>query len=72
MKIKPLYCCETCGRSYHTVREALACENGHRMGNVRCICGHTLYVVKMVAGFEMLFCHTCGERIFTVPRRKEH
>nr|DAP09004.1 MAG TPA: C2H2 type zinc-finger protein [Caudoviricetes sp.] len=55
MKIKPLYCCETCGKSYHTVREAVACENGHKMGNMRCICGHTLYVVKMVDGFEMLF-----------------
>lgn len=65
MKIKPLYCCETCGRSYYTVREAFACENGHRMGNIWCDCGSTLFIIKSVDGFRTIVCRRCGRKVFT-------
>lgn len=65
MKIKPLYCCETCGKSYHTVREALACENGHRMGNMGCDCGSTLYTIKNANRSWTIVCNRCGRKVFT-------
>lgn len=73
MKIKPLYCCETCGKSYHTVREAEVCENGHRMGNIRCKCGSTLFTLESVDWFWTIRCHRCGRKIskFVEERRVE-
>lgn len=65
MKIKPLYCCETCGEPYHTVREAVECENGHKMGNMRCNCGRTLVVVRMVGRLRVVVCRNCGKRLYT-------
>ena len=64
MKSKPLYCCEACGKSYHTVREALACENGHRMGNMGCNCGSTLFTLENVDWFWTIKCRRCGRKVF--------
>lgn len=67
MKIKPLYCCEICGKSYHTVREALACENGHRMGNMWCHCDFPLFVFKKEDGGKVaLMCARCKQKVFKI------
>lgn len=68
MKITPLYRCEACGKSYHTVREAVVCENGHKMGNMRCNCGCTLVVVRMVDQLGVVVCSNCGKRLYTFLR----
>lgn len=70
MKIKPLYCCEICGRSYHTVREALACENGHRLGNMSCDCGGTLFTLEETNMCKTLVCNRCGRKVHTFLKKR--
>lgn len=70
MKIKPLYYCETCGKSYHTVREALACENDHRYGNMSCDCGGTLFTLEETNICKTLVCRRCGRKVYTFLKKR--